>query len=302
MTLDDCAKEFIFQKELAALSPATIKDYRNFIDIFFKYIDKSLPLDSVSYDLVSECLRRLIRGQYSKNTISTYIRNIRIFLRWIYREYGLPFDPGKIIVPKRPKKAVRVLNDAEVRFLLDSVESSFEWIRERNRAIIAFMLDSGLRLSEICGLKKENLDSDHMVAKITGKGAKDRFVPMGKFVFQLINEYLALCPYKNTEYVFLGRYGAVITQNAIKVFMNELKHKTGLDISSHKLRHNFATNFCIDSLKETGSTNTADLAAIMGHESSETTKQYEHFAVQMVAAEFHRSHLDGVYLNKYANN
>ena len=59
--------------------------------------------------------------------------------------------------------------------------------------------------------------------------------------------------------------------------MNHLKHDTGLDLSSHKLRHNFATNYYIDNLRETGNSNTYDLSILMGHESIETTKKYEHF-------------------------
>lgn len=302
MTLDDCAKEFIFQKELAALSPATVKDYKCYIHVFFKYIDKNLPLDSVSLEVVSDSLRRLLRGHYSKATISTYINNIRIFLRWIHKKYHLPFDPKEITVPKPPKKVVRILNDSEVQILLNSVQTSSEWITARDRAIVAFLLDSGLRLNEICGLLKRNIDSERMIAKITGKGAKDRFIPLGHVVFQLIQDYLALCPYKNSDYVFLGRFGSPISRNTIKVFMNHLKHKTGLDISCHKLRHNFATNFCIDSLRATGSTNIPDLSVLMGHESSETTKRYEHYARDIVAAECHSSHLDRVFLNKNAES
>lgn len=302
MTLDDCAKEFIFQKELAALSPATLKDYRNYLHVFFKYIDKDLPLDSVSFEVVSDSLRCLIRGRYAKATISTYIRNIRIFLCWIHKKYHLSFDPKEIIVPRPPKKAVRILNDTEVYFLFDSIQTSSKWITARDRAIVALLLDSGLRLNEVCCLLKQSIDSERMIAKITGKGAKDRFIPLGHLVFQLIQNYLDLCPYKDSDFVFLGRFGSPISQNSIKVFMNHLKHKTGLDISCHKLRHNFATNFCIDNLRATGSTNIPDLSVLLGHESSETTKRYEHFARDLVASERHNSHLDHVFLNKDAEN
>ena len=92
------------------------------------------------------------------------------------------------------------------------------------------------------------------------------------------------------------RMGNQISRNAIKVFMNRLKHKVPFDISSHKLRHNFATNFCIDNYRKTGNTGVYDLSILMGHESIETTKKYEHFAHEIIAVENSNSHLDNIYL------
>ena len=116
--------------------------------------------------------------------------NIRIFLRWIHKKYHLLFDPKKITVPKPPKKLVRILSDSEVQILLNSVQTSSDWITARDRAIVAFLLDSGI----------------------------------------------------------------------------------------------------------------PDLSVLMGHESSETTKRYEHYARDIVAAECHSSHLDRVFLNKNAES
>ncbi|MEG1145070.1 MAG: hypothetical protein RSE05_06865, partial [Clostridium sp.] len=65
--------------------------------------------------------------------------------------------------------------------------------------------------------------------------------------------------------------------------------------SSHKLRHNFATNYCIDHVRETGKSDVYDLSILMGHESIETTKKYEHFTHEIIASENSISHLDNVY-------
>lgn len=74
---------------------------------------------------------------------------------------------------------------------------------------------------------------------------------------------------------------------------NELKEAFDtFDLSSHKLRHNFATNYCIDHVRQTGKTDVYDLSILMGHESIETTKKYEHFAHEIIAAENNISHLD----------
>ena len=115
---------------------------------------------------------------------------------------------------------------------------------------------------------------DRHVMKVTGKGDKDRFVHVGEFALMMLDEYLSMCPYKDSEYAFLGRRGHVISGNAVRLFVYRLQKKLPFELSSHKLRHNFATNFCVDSLERTGSTCVQDLGILMGHESIETTKRY----------------------------
>ena len=95
----------------------------------------------------------------------------------------------------------------------------------RNKAIIALMLDSGLRQNEVCTLVKKGLDFDRGALQVTGKGCKDRLVPWGIFPKCCWKIILSQCPYKDLDYVFCGRMGNQISRNAIKVFMNRLKLK-----------------------------------------------------------------------------
>lgn len=294
MTLEEALQEFILAKELENLSPATIKSYENFIHILLLRIDKCLPLEAVSDKLIKKVLIDISRSNLTKNSKSTYVRNIRIFLMWIHDEYGLSFNPRKIKIPKRSRRVVKLLNDSEVENLFSMEKSAIPWITARDNAMIALMYDSGIRQKEVCGLMKKDIDREKMIMKVMGKGAKERFVPLGKTALALIDLYLELCPYRDSEYLFLGRRGNPVTTGSVKTYMNRLKHQTGFDLSSHKLRHNYATNFCIDSLQETGGTNVSDLSALMGHESVETTKHYEHYAQEILAAQIHRSHLDKI--------
>lgn len=134
-----------------------------------------------------------------------------------------------------------------------------------------------------------------MVMHVTGKGSKDRLVPLGYVSLALLDDYFSQCPYNASEWVFVGRYGKPVTSNTIKLFVNRLKHQLPFDLTSHKLRHNFATNYCLDNLRETGNSHVYDLSILMGHESIETTKCYEHFAHEIIATENRHSHLDGIY-------
>lgn len=293
MKLKELLDSFIIDKELTGLSIESIKSYKTIISIFLRYVGSDLDYKLLDRPVVDNYIRYLLNNsKYSRNTVATYIRNTKIFLCWIYDNYDLSFNPHKIKLPKTPKKNVHIYNDNEIEYLFDKIQTYYPWITARNKAIVALMLDSGIRQGEVCTLKKSDFDFERMVFKVTGKGAKDRIVPLGNFTKKILFDYLEICPYKNSDYVFLDRLGNPISKNAIKVFMNKLKHDLNFDLSSHKLRHNFATNYCIDNLKNKGNTNVHDLSVIMGHESIETTKKYEHFAHELIAAENSTSHLD----------
>ena len=124
---------------------------------------------------------------------------------------------------------------------------------------------------------------------------KDRLVPLSYISSLFLDDYLSQCPYSNTAYVFVDRLGRPLSGNAVRVFVNRLQKKLPFDLSSHKLRHNFATNYCVDNLRKNGNSCVYDLSILMGHESMETTKKYEHFAHEILAAENNHSHLDQVF-------
>lgn len=105
MTLQEALEEFLFQKKLAGLAPASLKDYENIITIMLDSVGSWMPLDRLTYKMVTDYILTLYDRPLSRATVATYIRNIRIFLRWIYVEYGLAFDPVRIKVPKSPKRS-----------------------------------------------------------------------------------------------------------------------------------------------------------------------------------------------------
>ncbi len=298
MTLSEAFENFILEKTLQGLSEESMKSYHNTISVFLNHVGKNLPIDSVTKEVVNDFILHQMKRGLSKATVATYIRNARIFLCYINDDYPLSFEPKKIKIPKTPKKKVRVYTDEEITVLFQQIKTSIPWITARNRAIVALMLDSGIRQGEVCTLLSCNVDFAGNRFKVIGKGAKERYVPLGEFSKGLLMEYLEECPFKNETYVFLDRAGKPVTRNAVRLFVNRLKHQLGLDISSHKFRHNFATNYCLDNLKNKGGTNVYDLSIIMGHESIETTKKYEHFAHELVAVNAYNSHLDAIFKNQ----
>ena len=283
----------MIDKKISGVSPVTVNNYRVTLTLFVRYLNNP-SLSSLTYDMVCSYVLDLYDRDLSRGTVSSYIRDVRIFLRWISQEYGLSFNPSKIKIPKSPKKIVHIYTDTEIRYIFDLISTSVPWITARNKAIVALMLDSGLRQCEVCGLLRKDVDKERKVMKVSGKGAKERIVPLGNMSICLLDEYFSICPFA-CEYVFIDRTGKQLSKNAVKLFTYRLEKELPFQFSSHKLRHNYATNYCIDHVHEKGSTDVFDLSILMGHESVETTKKYEHFAHELIAVENSISHLDGVY-------
>ena len=296
MKLSDAFDAFILEKRLQGLTSASIKSYIDIISIFISFVGSDMDISELTLDAVNGYILNIYSKKLSKGSVSTYIRNLRIFLVWVDSNCGrLSFDARKIKIPKSPKKNIHIYSDDEIKLIFDSASSSIDWIRARNWAILSLMLDSGIRHCEVCGLLWKDVDFNDSFFKVTGKGAKDRYVPLGYMSHLFLMDYQDVCPFRDSPFVFVDRNGAALSGNAIRLFVNRLQHKLPFELSSHKLRHNFATNFCIDHIEDSGSSDVYDLSILMGHESIETTKKYEHFAHEILAVRKSVSHLDKVY-------
>lgn len=296
MTLNDALNEFLLQKRLAGLLETSLHAYEMMVGIMIHYIG-DIELSKLTYEQVNAYILHLFEQNLSRSTLASYIRNARIFLRFVQVEYGLSFNPAKIKVPKSPKKIVHIYTDKEIQQLFSTIKTSIPWMTARNCAIIALMLDSGLRQAEVCTLQKRNINPERMTIKVMGKGAKERLVPLGHLTKNLLKEYIEICPYKS-DYVFVDKRGLPLSGNAIRLFVSKLQRKLPFDLSSHKLRHNFATNYCLDHLQKDGNSCIYDLSILMGHESIDTTKRYEHFAHEIIASQKNISHLDRIFDKK----
>ena len=188
--------------------------------------------------------------------------------------------------PKLGRKLPDTLSVEEIDQLISAIDLS-KPEGERNRAILETLYGCGLRVSELTGLKLSDLYFDEQFIKVTGKGNKQRFVPIAKHTKKYIELYLnevrrhMSAQRGQEDFLFLNRRGRQLSRAMIFTIVKRLSEKIGLQkkISPHTFRHSFATHL----LK-----NGADIRAIqqmLGHESITTTEIYMHVE---------RSHLQGV--------
>lgn len=293
MTIQEAFDNFILSRQLADLSPKTISDYQQFVMPFVRSVGSRKPLGDVSQQDIQSYLASLLKKPLSRATRSTYIRHLKIFLHWTEKEYTTAYSSHAVKVPKAPKRNVRIYSDEEVRQIFAGIHAETPWLTLRNKCIIALMYDSGLRQSEVCLLQKQDISFSDNRMTVKGKGNKERTVPLGRLTKRFMIDYFAQCPYSYKS-VFLNRRGQPLTCNAVKLFVTRLADALPFELSSHKLRHNFATNYCIDQYKAHGQVDIYRLMYLMGHEDIDTTRRYLHMANEILASQGCISHLDGI--------
>jgi len=195
----------------------------------------------------------------------------------VFEDYRKDMPMELIEVPKLGRKLPDTLSTAEIDSLIAAIDLSTAE-GERNRAMLETLYSCGLRVSELVTLKLSDLFFDEGFIKITGKGNKQRFVPIGNFTQKFIELYMtSIRPHLNInkgheDTLFLNRWGRGLTRAMVFTIIRQLAAKINLQktISPHTFRHSFATH-----LLENG----ADLRSIqlmLGHESITTTEIYVH--------------------------
>ena len=206
------------------------------------------------------------------------ISGLKSFFNYlVFEDYRKDMPMELIEVPKLGRKLPDTLSTAEIDSLIAAIDLSTAE-GERNRAMLETLYSCGLRVSELVSLKLSDLFFDEGFIKITGKGNKQRFVPIGGFTQKFIKLYTTtIRPHLNInkgheDTLFLNRWGRGLTRAMVFTIIKQLAAKISLQktISPHTFRHSFATH-----LLENG----ADLRSIqlmLGHESITTTEIYVH--------------------------
>lgn len=211
-------------------------------------------------------------------TQARVLSGIKAFYKYLALEGKIDADPSALLEsPKMSRKLPDTLSIPEINRLIEAIDLS---VPEgmRNKAMLETLYGSGLRVSELTGLKISQLYLDIEFIRILGKGNKERLVPIGseaiKFLKIYLNEVRVHVPVKSgkEDFVFLNRRGNPLSRVMVFLIIKDLALKAGIrkNISPHTFRHSFATH-----LIEGG----ADLRAVqemLGHESITTTEIYTH--------------------------
>ncbi|WP_299113824.1 site-specific tyrosine recombinase/integron integrase [uncultured Winogradskyella sp.] len=279
------------------LSSNSIENYSYDIKKLMTYLEdhsiKTTPI-KIDNNIIKQFIYTISKS-INPRSQARLISGLRNFFDYLVFENYRKDNPLDLIeTPKIGRKLPDTLSVADIDLLISTIDLSYRYngvnLGERNRAIIETLYSCGLRVSELIELKISDLFFDEGFIKVTGKGNKQRFVPIGdttqKYIsiWKSIRNHIEVQP-NSKDILFLNYKGKKLTRAMIFTIIKNLVEKSGLKktVSPHTFRHSFATH-----LLENG----ADLRAIqmmLGHESITTTEVYMHVD---------RSHLSDV-LNKF---
>ena len=273
-------KDFVsFLKIEKGLAGNSIEAYLNDVK---KLEDFSTGLSLGPKDVRYEHLKLFIGELYdlglSARSQSRIISGIKQFFLFLLLEEEIEIDPSKLLEsPKIGRKLPEVLDVTEIDALIGAIDLS-KPEGHRNKAILETLYSCGLRVSELTSLKFEDLFFDEGFIRVTGKGNKQRLVPVSPSVEKEIGIYCkqirnGMHIKKGQEsYVFLNRRGSQLTRVMIFTIIKNLAIEIGLEktISPHTFRHSFATHLL------EGGANLRAIQEMLGHESILTTEIYTH--------------------------
>jgi site-specific recombinase XerD len=224
--LEDLLASFRRHLRAASKAPRTIELYSQSVRYFSQWLvaqDRPATLDELSRHAISAWLAELAEA-CEPSTVATRLRGMRRFCRWLVSEGELDKAPTDgIEIATAPDKPVPILTDEEITALLKTcavgrgrpgVFSRPIFFARRDETILRLLLDTGIRVSELCGLTLDDVDLERELAYVTGKGSRPRVVPFGAKTGQSIDRYLrvrVLHPHASSTRLLLGLRGAMTT-------------------------------------------------------------------------------------------
>lgn len=261
------------------LSKNTQLSYRNDLLKFSNYLTKKkiLNLNSLNRNDIRNYLLKLKSDGLKPSSISRHIVSIRKFFEYLLQEGLISEDPSALIhSPKIWKNIPETLSVNEVTTLLTYISSLKNYRHAfRDKVMIELSYACGLRVSELVNLKLNSIYFEESYIQVTGKGQKDRLIPINKSTLIIIDEYIKTERLKyniDDNHLFLSQHRKFLTRQRIWQIIKKHIKNAGIikNISPHTLRHSFATH-----LLENGGTLRA-IQEMLGHSNISTTEIYTH--------------------------
>ena len=257
-------------------SPDTIRAYHQDLADFCKFL-AGRTLRKTDLAVLRVYLGSLFQRNLSRATVIRRVAALRAFFRFLSREKSVLTNPAVALrSPKSERNLPVFLAISQTLSLLDeTLKKGISQFPLRDRAMLELLYSAGLRVSEMVGLNLIEIDFVAGLARVRGKGRKERLVPIGGTALAALNEYLSSSERPvDAPFLFGNRFGGRLTSRSVERILKKYASACGLSgrITPHTLRHSFATH-----LLEAG----ADLRAIqeiLGHQNITTTQVYTHLS------------------------
>jgi len=263
MEIPELIEEYETYLDLEGKSPNTVRMYSYYVRRYLEWGGSPNARSALRF------LAKLRKEGYSNRSLNLVVQALRSYFRF----EGYDEEAEKLKPPKVPRSLPKALTRDEVKRLLSVIPPT----RKRDRLIVLLLYGAGLRVSELCNLKKRDVDLDRSIIVVRGgKGAKDRVVPIPEFLAREIGAYLETRS-DDSEYLIVEegrREKDRLSTKTVWYLLKRYGARAGIEVTPHRLRHSFATH-----MLEKG----VDIRAIqelLGHSNLSTTQIYTKVTVE----------------------
>ena len=257
---------------------------------FFKNIDSQLSWQSVDADVIRQWMESMMDKGNNAASVNRRLSALRSFFRFALSRKLVESDPAHLIKgPKKGKRLPQFVRENEMDALLDKQTWGTDFTCVRARIIIMVFYETGIRVSELCGLSDQDVSFVNQELKVTGKRNKQRVIPFGEELADGLKEYIRLreaTVERQCDALFVTKKGARITIHQVyKIVREQLQRVCNLKKRSpHVLRHTFATamlnhNANLESVKK-----------LLGHARLSTTEIYTHTTFEQLKKVYENAH------------
>ena len=286
---------YLEERRRENVSAHTLRNYgtdlQQFLDYFTPPGQAPPPIAAIDVIAIREWLGDLFSHELAAVSMRRKLAALRSFFKYLVREGVVPRNIPKLMrTPKAPQKLPQVMTAEQTNNLIDAIPNAdlHRTHPERDLAIFETLYGCGLRVSELCGLKVDDLDFADRSLRVLGKGRKERLVPFGGKAETALRAYVAKrAPAIPSERaVFLNHHGQPLTDRSVRAIVKFYSTYLAGDNSlhPHALRHAYATHLLSDG---------ADLRSIqelLGHARLSTTQRYTQVSLEDLMAVYDKSH------------
>lgn len=267
-------------------------DIEDFIKFYGRYCGNSIMVNDFSktdsLGFRAWLADRVKRGLSSKSTARA-MSSLRSFYKFLDREFGVKNTAiGLISSPKIPRKLSKAIDAKDVENMSDAIHEINDepWIAARDWALVVLIFGCGLRISEALSITVQDISGRPQVLRVLGKGSKERLVPVLPAVWDAIDKYLQLCPYRGQGNLFKSVRGLPMSPRMAEKQIEKIRNYLQLPdyVTPHALRHTFATALLADGV------DLRSLQELLGHSSLSTTQLYTKVDMSQITAVYNRAH------------
>ena len=273
-------------------SPKTAESYlidlRKFLEFLHSYKETApnlKTLESLELREFRAYLAERKSRDYEQVSNSRALSSIRSFYKFLEREKLLKNDAIKYLrISSRSKKLPKAINSEQLLELIESYETT-DWLSSQNKAILTLLYGTGMRISEVLNLNWDNINPTTDSIVITGKGCKQRLIPIINKVKTAIENHKTTCPYRDQP-LFYGKKGNRLRPELVQKNIRNLRATLSLPdhATPHAFRHSYASHLL------SGGADLRSIQELLGHESLATTEKYTHIDSKRLIQGYKKAH------------